>query len=147
VAWFVVTAAGATVQEAWDATQTAMIEAWEKWDSLTHPKGYVRTVAYRVFLRQKRKQRFASDEPVPDGVDTALSPDLVVELTESAARVVGLLKHLTATLRVPFALSLEGFSVSEIATITSKTEDTVRRNIHRAKQALASKVTSRGGTR
>ena len=147
LAWFVVTATGATVQEAWDATQTAMTEAWEQWENLAHPKAFVRTVAIRAFFRQIPNRKFVSDEPVPDGVDRALSPDLVVELTESTAHVVGLLQHLTITLRLPFALSLDGFSVQEIAKITGKTEDTVRRNIHRAKKTLAAKITRKGGAR
>ena len=147
LAWFVVTATGATVQEAWDATQTAMTEAWEKWGNVTHPVAFVRKVALRAFFRQIPNRKFVSDEPVPDGVDRALTPDLVVELTEGTAHVVGLLKHLSMALRLPFALSLDGFSVPEIATITGKTEDTVRRNIHRAKRTLAPKITSKGGAR
>ncbi|MEV4316751.1 sigma factor-like helix-turn-helix DNA-binding protein [Actinocrispum sp. NPDC049592] len=58
-----------------------------------------------------------------------------------------MLKHLSITLRLPFALSLDSFSVPEIATITGKTEDTVRRNIHGAKRILAPKITSKGGER
>jgi len=138
-------ATGANVYEAWDAAQTALIEAWLKWDRIDNPAGFVRKVAVRAFLRGTPNRKFASDAPVPDSADAMLTPELVAELTESTARARSLLRDIPITQRLHFALHLDGFSTEEIAELTGKSSDAVRKNVYRAKTTLKKKITTRGG--
>jgi RNA polymerase sigma factor (sigma-70 family) len=115
--------------------------------TLTQPLAFVRTVAIRAFYRQIPNPKYTSDAPVPDRRDAALGPDLVAELNESTARVRQLLEQLSITLRLPFALHLDGADVPEIAKTLGKTEDTVRRNLSRARAAVKKQITSKGGAR
>ena len=50
-------AMGADQADAEDATQEAMILAWNQWCMIHEPAAWVRTVAVRTYLRDKRRTR------------------------------------------------------------------------------------------
>ena len=144
---FVCAGTGAHVEEAWDAAQIAMTEAWRQWSDIVVPRAFVRTVAVRAYYRAMPNPRFTTGNPVPDQVDGALTPDQIVELTESTAELSVQLDGLTVDQRLAFTLAIDGYRTNEIAAIVVKSEDAVRKNIARAKAAIAKKIAGRSSAR
>jgi RNA polymerase sigma-70 factor (ECF subfamily) len=143
---FLMSAYGADADEAWDAAQTAFARAWQHWSSIhTSPRAWLRTTAHRVFLRQVPDRHDRLGRAVPDRPDVALTPEQIVLLTDSTARLRDLFQALPPAQRVALALQLDGFTYPEIAEIVDQKEGAVRQNVSRAKARIRSRL--EGGTR
>jgi RNA polymerase sigma factor (sigma-70 family) len=134
-------AMGASQADAEDATQEAMIPAWNQWDSIREPAAWVRTVAVRSYLRMVRTrgtQMVTLDESVPDPVRN----DGLGSFEEEQRQVLRLLRALPSGQRAVTALYYDGLNCEEIAAVLGKTAATVRSNLRYARQSLKEVIAS-----
>ncbi len=128
---------GASRADAEDATQEAMILAWQQWESLDSPAAWVRTVAVRTFWRRASAQGLqeAATDKDTAADQSAVDADLVV-FTEEQQDILRRLRELPKVQRTVFALYYDGLSCEEIADLLDKTPATVRSNLRHARQSL-----------
>jgi RNA polymerase sigma-70 factor (ECF subfamily) len=137
---FVFTLGGAVDREsAADAAQEAMARAWKLWNTIEHPRAWVRTVAGRIWMSEHLKHRDIPDESIGDRPGSLLlrprggdHSDLIV--TESALRI-GLAK-LTITQRQVMAWAVDEYEPKEIAEILGMNAATVRSHLSQARTIL-----------
>jgi DNA-directed RNA polymerase specialized sigma24 family protein len=125
---------GATLTEAQDATQEAMIQAWRRWGDLTRPGnspgGWIRKVAFRAFVKTVPQRPSSHDDmPVAAG-------EVVVEMSERAQLVFRLLAMLPYMQRMVLAYSADGFNDRLIAVELDTTPVAVRKNRQRGREAM-----------
>ncbi|WP_063129928.1 RNA polymerase sigma factor [Nocardia fusca] len=126
---------GATLADATEVTQFAMLEAWQNWDDIRSPQAWVRTVAGRALVR-----RFASLEtPVLEfGERTALVPDdLQISAWERRYDLLRILKELPSRQRQVMSWTLAEYTPTEIAAILQITPEAVRSNLRKARRSIA----------
>ena len=132
---------GANRADAEDATQEAMILAWNEWDTIREPAAWVRRVAIRNYLRMARRAHSRAvplDESIAHpGVDLDLG-----SFEEEEQQVLRLLRALPDGQRAVAALHYDGLTCEEIAMALSKTPATVRSQLRHARQALGEVITS-----
>jgi RNA polymerase sigma factor (sigma-70 family) len=132
---------GASQSTAEDATQEAMILAWNQWASIREPTAWVRTVAVRSFLRIVRgngAQMVPLDESIPDPVGN----DGLGNFEEEQQQVLRLLRALPAGQRAVTALYYDGLNCEEIAEVLGKRPATVRSNLRYARESLREVIAS-----
>ncbi|UOX85609.1 sigma-70 family RNA polymerase sigma factor [Amycolatopsis sp. FBCC-B4732] len=138
---FLIMAFGASVEDAWDAAQTAFTSAWVKWATLSDNrmarKAWLRTTATRAYWRLSPDRTHRSHHDVPDHPDTGLMPDDVVALANSTTDARLVLDTLPPTQRLHLTWHLDGYTNAEIAAQTGKNEAAVRKNISRALTTLS----------
>jgi RNA polymerase sigma factor (sigma-70 family) len=132
-----ITRLGATAEEANDAAQDAMIEAYQRWATIENPAAWARTVASRRFLRTAVRRR--------DEVHRALAaggwadPDPAVTglpAIEERQQILAALDALPPTQRAVMALVVDGYTAVETAELLGKTPETVRSNLMHARRRL-----------
>jgi RNA polymerase sigma-70 factor (ECF subfamily) len=133
---------GASRADAEDATQEAMVRAWQKWKSIQNPGSWVRTVAYRAYLRQihaRERQTVPLDE-------SACEPlaDSDLSIFTDGQRVVQLLRALPPGQRTVAAFFYDGLTCEEIADLVSKPVATIRSQLRHARTALKEMMNSEG---
>jgi RNA polymerase sigma factor (sigma-70 family) len=128
-------AMGASRADAEDATQEAMIEAWQRWDSIREPAAWVRTVAVRTFWKQARGQRPETVSLEEATVKPVTDPDLSI-FAEEQQQILGLLRKLPIRQRTVAALYYDGLTCDEIAELIGIPPTTVRSNLRHARSAL-----------
>ena len=122
---------GATAEDARDAVQDAFIHAYKVWGSITSPKAWIRKVAFRELLRQRRGATIPDpggdyDSPAQDAADHSIEHDEVIRL----------LSLLPRNQRAALALYYDGFTRAEIAEALGIGPATVRVHLHRARAHL-----------
>lgn len=135
-------AAGARLVEAQDAAQMAFVEILRKWSAVTSRIAWLRSVAYRMWVRLIRKDRIHILEASPAPPDTTVTGDL--ELGLQARQVIELLAELPPQQRTTMALVYDGRSPTEIAGILEVSAASVRQNLKRARSTLARLIVERG---
>jgi RNA polymerase sigma-70 factor (ECF subfamily) len=139
---------GASSHEAAESAQAAFSEAFRYWGSITHPRAWLRQVAFRIFLaRPARTGEILTDEvpETPNG-DCPLGR---VEIRDEEAVVIRALAALPPSQRRVMAWVLDGYTTDEIAEELRMTPETVRQNLCRARARLKDQLglTSEGGVR
>ncbi|NBM19533.1 RNA polymerase sigma factor [Streptomyces sp. GC420] len=128
---------GASWAEAQDAAQDAFTQMCTPGLSIAYPKAWLRTVAFRAWVRQQVKPEDACAElPEPRGVMRWQTPAHAAEVGEEERRVITLLLQLPAKQRAAMAWHLDGFTTQESARAMSTTQAAVRQNLTRARAAL-----------
>ncbi|MFD5575256.1 RNA polymerase sigma factor, partial [Streptomyces cadmiisoli] len=126
---------GASVYEAADAAHEAFLTLLpDKWRDLEHPRAWLRTVAYRKYLRQTTTRTQPMD-PVPDRPGGTCPVDLVL-LTEQQKSVLDALGQLPPAEREAMAWKLDGFNHEQTAQALGKSPAAVRQAYMRARQRL-----------
>ncbi|WP_241845343.1 RNA polymerase sigma factor [Streptomyces silvensis] len=125
---------GAEPHEAAEAAQSAFTEAYALWPRLTHPGAWLRTVAYRHFLRREARCRELTDTP-PETLSPSC-PLRAVEIKEEELRVYEALASLPPQPRRVMAWHLDGYGTAEIAHALDMKPDAVRQNLGRARARL-----------
>jgi RNA polymerase sigma-70 factor (ECF subfamily) len=134
-------AMGASRADAEDATQEAMILAWNQWDTIREPAAWVRRVAVRNYLRMGRRTH-AQVVPLTESVPhPGTDPDLG-SFEGEEQQVLRLLRALPAGQRAVAALHYDGLTCEEIASVLCKTPATVRSQLRHARRALCEVITS-----
>jgi RNA polymerase sigma-70 factor (ECF subfamily) len=127
--------------DAWDALQESWVHALRDLPRLRDDRAFAAwlyTIARRVALRARRRTR--PDEPLPGDDDpdapAAAEPDAALGL-DDPLDVHRALAALSLAHREVLTLHfLEGFSIAEIAAITSAPAGTVKSRLFHAKRAL-----------
>jgi RNA polymerase sigma-70 factor (ECF subfamily) len=126
---------GASEQEAADAVQTAFVRVLPpKWETIRHPRAYLRTVAVRAYIESV--PAMAAGEPPDDLSDPAVPPGERAEAREDAHRLREVLAMLPPLQRQVMAWHIDGFSHAEIAEHLGCRVTAVRQNFSRARRAL-----------
>jgi RNA polymerase sigma factor (sigma-70 family) len=126
---------GASRADAEDATQEAMLAAWRQRDTINkNAVAWLRTVAIRKYweLVGARPQtvplnEFASQPVAGSGLSI---------FAEEQLEVLHLLRALPPEQRTVVALHYDGATCEDIATVTGKSQATVRSNLRHARNTL-----------
>ncbi|RCV54642.1 hypothetical protein DEF23_15495 [Marinitenerispora sediminis] len=130
---------GATPEEARDCARIALHQSWEKRDTIDNMRAYLRVTAKNIYLRSVPKQvplEECDDPPAPEH----LSPAARVEARDEVARVMAAIRELPLSQAEAVALTLDGFTTSEIVAITGSTPAAVRTALHRGRAALKKRL-------
>ncbi len=134
---------GASRADAEDATQEAMVRAWQKWGSIENPRAWVCTVAYRAYLRHAHNARQRHAESLDESAcEPAAEPDPSAFADEQ--QVLRLLRALPPGQRVIAACFYDGLTCEEIAEVVEKPPATVRSQLRHARKALKEMINPGG---
>jgi RNA polymerase sigma-70 factor (ECF subfamily) len=126
---------GATVDDAEEAAQDAMMAAYERWHRIRNPDAWVWRVACRAYLRTHRRRRLR--EVLQPG--ERLSQPGAVDESDTLAGILqvrGLLLRLAVQQRRVMAWWLDGYRFDEIATKLDVRPATVRSLFRHARARL-----------
>lgn len=133
--------AGASFEEAEDVVIEAMTLAAPRFHELKMPGAWVRRVALRRFIRirqqereRERREQQAAAPAEPRNSDDGDLPRLVRAI----------LDDLPPTQRKIMALTIDGYSCPEIASMIGSPQDTVRSNLRYARRAMAAGLKKAG---
>ncbi|MGW6460868.1 RNA polymerase sigma factor [Streptomyces sp. NPDC055078] len=127
---------GASWNEAQDAAQDAFTQMCRPDTRVTYPKAWLRTVAWRSWLRQQVRPEDPCAE-VPDVRSPHWqTPAHAAELGTEERTVIEHLLRLPAKQRAALAWNLDGFTAQESAEAMGITPEAVRQNLARARSAL-----------
>ncbi|WP_328674100.1 RNA polymerase sigma factor [Streptomyces sp. NBC_00328] len=128
---------GASWTEAQDAAQDAFTQMCAPGVSISYPRAWLRTVAWRSWVSQQVKlEETCADLPEPQTSLRWDTPTHAAELGEEQRRVISLLLQLPAKQRAAMAWHLDGFTTAESARAMGTTQAAVRQNLARARAAL-----------
>jgi RNA polymerase sigma factor (sigma-70 family) len=131
---------GAGEQEAVDAAQTAFVQAYQVWETISHPRAWLRTVATRAFLRSRPWNReIPADSSMIEGAAAGLVIGKVEFSTEEQA-VLEALAGLPHRQREAMAWHFDGFTPTEIAEMLGTSPAAVRQSLARARRNLARRL-------
>lgn len=130
--------AGAGFEDASDAVHEAMILAEARFDTLDKPAAWVRRVAVRIYTRSalraqevRRRERLAAGGAAAGSAAGQPDGDDLVDV------VRGVLEDLPPVQRMVMALTIDGYTPTEIAAIVGRLPATVRTNLCHARRAMA----------
>ncbi|MER8232968.1 RNA polymerase sigma factor [Streptomyces sp. NPDC101490] len=138
---------GASWAAAQDAAQDAFTQMCAPGLSITHPRAWLRTVAWRSWVKQRvRPEELVPETPEPHELTMRWqTPVQAAEMDEESRRVIALLLRLPAKQRAAMAWTLDGFTTEECARAMGITPAAVRQNLARARAALKSGLSLDGG--
>lgn len=136
---------GARLSDAADLAQDTMIEAFDKWQTIEHPRGWVRRVASRKYLRRCLNR---AEEPV-DQVDGRPLLPACHDLAdwEQHGEILRLLALLPPRQRQVMAWTYDGYEPHEIAAELGITAEAVRSSLKLARRKLAQQLPSENDPR
>jgi RNA polymerase sigma factor (sigma-70 family) len=135
---------GAGEQEAVDAAQTAFVQAYQVWETVSHPRAWVRTVATRAFLRSLPWSReIPADASV---LEDAIAAPVIgkIEFSSEEQAVLEALAGLPHRQREAMAWHFDGFTPTEIAERLGTNSAAVRQSLARARRNLARRLDTAG---
>jgi RNA polymerase sigma factor (sigma-70 family) len=143
--------AGATRQDAEDATQEAFLQAWRevtsgRWESIGNPRGWIRKVAWYARLRPPGQKRVQPQ--VAHGVEP---PDFAepgpghAELTEQTQTVLDALASLPEAERIVMAFTIDRFTSTQTAMLLRLTQQKVLDLRKQARKALSRSLAPTSG--
>lgn len=124
---------GASWSEAQDAAQDAFTQMCRPGTSIRYPKAWLRTVAWRSWLRQQVREQPC--EEVPDR-----PPAHAAELGAEERRVIEMLLLLPSKQRAVLAWTLDGFTTQESADAMGISPEAARQNLSRARATLKARL-------
>ncbi|GLY80066.1 RNA polymerase sigma factor [Actinoallomurus iriomotensis] len=130
---------GASLPEAEDVAQQAMLDVFRHWDDVTAPAAYTRTAATRIYLRgrknAKREHEAVQRSWIQETKELAFDGDVQY--------VMNMLAGLPTDQREIMAWAIDGYGPSEIAELTGRTAATVRSQLRHARRKLAQTIAQR----
>jgi RNA polymerase sigma factor (sigma-70 family) len=134
--------AGATEQEAEDATQQAMLDVLNRWSTITFPRAYVRTAAWRFFV--KIKEEVARRARTTDELGVLGAADDINEgsVWEDETWVRDHLRSLPPMQREVMESMLESLKPAQISRLVGRTEGAVRQSLRDARTKLKERLVS-----
>lgn len=136
---------GASPEEARDAVQTAVAEAWERRSGIDDFRAYIWRTARNTYFASPVSPTALHEDVLP--VPQYHLPAHVVEARDEAQRVLTAMRQLPFRQREALALTGDGFKAAEIAKMTGTTLPAVRQSISRARAALKVLLTVEEGDR
>ncbi len=125
---------GANRHDAADAAQEAFIELFRQWPTVRKPRQWLRTVAFRIFLRQPVDPT-SPPQTTRDRPGTLSASDSF-DLRQEEQHVLDMLNLLPTAQRAVLALHYDQFETRDIAEILGMQQAAVRKNLERARAAL-----------
>ena len=125
---------GAKFATAADLAQETMIDAYQAWARIDHPKAWVRRVASRKLARHM--YGLEQTDPLPENCTLVAAPDALAEW-ETRQELLVLLQVLPPRQRQVLAWSMTGYTPAQIAEELNLSGDTVRANLMKARAAIA----------
>ncbi|MFD5483033.1 RNA polymerase sigma factor [Streptomyces hawaiiensis] len=127
---------GARPHEADDLAHDALIKLLpDQWQYLEYPRAYLRIIAFRIYLRQAKKDRVVLTDRVPD-LPGGLDPVNHLEMSERAMVVLNAISELPPVQRTVMAFVISGAENDEIATALNMKPGAVYTNTFRARVRL-----------
>jgi len=128
---------GASWAEAQDAAQDAFTQMCVPGLSITYPRAWLRTVAWRSWVSQQVKlEESCAEMPEPQMSLHWQTPAHAAEMGDEERSVITLLLQLPAKQRAALAWHLDGFTTQESARAMGTTQAAVRQNLARGRAAL-----------
>jgi RNA polymerase sigma-70 factor (ECF subfamily) len=137
---------GARFDDAEDVIQEVMAQALRSWETLHNPRGWARTAASRLLIRQEVKRRRqheiarklgrAERADAPDSAANVDRDDRSRAHRDEVELVRRVLRELPPAQREVIAYYLDGFKPDEIAGRVGKSSATVRANLREARRRL-----------
>ena len=135
-------AQGASRADAEDATQEAMIRAWQQWVSIESPRAWVSTVAHRIYLKHVHAR--PKQGPALDESTCQVTAQSGLDAITDGQQVLHLLRALPPGQRTVAAFFYDGLTCEEIAELTGKPAATIRSQLRHAREALKEMMNPRG---
>jgi len=123
---------GASFEEAEDAVQQAMLQAYTRWPLLTNPNSWVRRATKNLYLQKVERDRMRSQKEA----EAVRQAHRLPEDIDEYRLVITALRCLPDAQREVMALTLDGYMPVEIADLLQKPVDTVRSNLRHARSKL-----------
>lgn len=120
---------GFDLDPARDAAAEAMLNAYEDWHTITHPKSWVRRVGHR---RAKEQSAVRADWAFADEA----REDKLAILADEASSVLTILGQLPKRQQLGMAWVLDGFTSGEIAGVLGIADEAVRSTLRHARTRL-----------
>ena len=119
--------------------------------ALEQPKSWLFKIAYRVFVDGVRRRARSPVRATAEDFDATREsddpgPDDTVEGELAERRVLAALAKLDAEQRALLALQVEGYSLSELQTITDLSTDVLKARLYRARVRLGKLLAANGKT-
>ncbi|WBB88168.1 sigma-70 family RNA polymerase sigma factor [Micromonospora sp. WMMC264] len=128
---------GAGLADATDIAQETMIEAYQSWPSILHPRAWTRRVASRRYGRRRFGQEVAIE---PERLSPLLPACADISAWEQRHEVLRLLAMLPWRQRQVIAWTFDGYRPQEIADELDITPEAVRASLKLARRALAEQL-------
>jgi RNA polymerase sigma factor (sigma-70 family) len=130
---------GATIEQAEDAAQKAMIDLYRRLEKVEAPGAYVRKSAVHFFVKDRMRDQSRLPRELQGGhlVIEARFDDQMTALEEEEY-VRQLLGCLTPAQHEVFQLTMDGLSPSEIADVLVKSNPNVRQHLKNSRDRLRS---------
>lgn len=130
-------AAGATLEEAYEAVDQTMEEVLLRWSHITYPRAYARQAVVSNFVKRRRRDRERLLRTIKGGHLTQESvEDHELNVWEDDQWVAQLLQRLPPTQREVMRCVLAGLDTGEIAELLGKTPHAIRKNLQLARERL-----------
>ncbi|GLY80528.1 RNA polymerase sigma factor [Actinoallomurus iriomotensis] len=130
---------GASVQEAEDVAQQAMLDLFRHWADVSAPEAYARIAAKRIYLRSRNNVKREREAIQVNWTQHANH----LSFTGDVEYVMGLLTSLPTEQREVMAWTIDGYEPSEIAELTGRTASTVRSHLRHARKKLGQAIAQR----
>ncbi|GAA2610753.1 RNA polymerase sigma factor [Paractinoplanes durhamensis] len=134
---------GASLNDAADLAQEAMIKAYAYWPTIEIPRAWTKRVASRLY---GRRLAAVDEEPVAEVPEreSLLTIEDVAEW-EQRRDILRILDGLPFRQRQVLAWTLDGHTPAEIAEELRLPSETVRANLYKARKAVARRLAGDGG--
>ena len=138
---------GASLPQAQDAAQDAFLDGWQllvknpdKWADIRKPRAWIRTLAYRKFLRPPGQRRQPVSLPAAELPEAPQPGFGHADLTTGTLLVMDMLRTLGPRERAVMAYHLDGFSAAEIGRQLAITDQQARDALKKARKILATNL-------
>lgn len=130
--------AGATRQEADEATAAAMREVLRRWGELDDPLAYARRAVVSNFIKERtRNLDRVRRRQVEHGAGTAEGrSDANLTVWEDREWVLQMLRSLPPGQRAVMAFIVDGFTPTEISVLLGRSPEAIRQSLHDARLRL-----------
>lgn len=123
-------------EEAKDAAGEAMTGACRNWSTITSPRKWVRTAAYRIAYKTDKRRKEEFRRAVENGLLGSVYYDIDIEEKWEQERIMQLLNKLPSAQRQVMAWHIDGFNTKEISIQLGMSEATVRSNLRHAREKM-----------
>jgi RNA polymerase sigma factor (sigma-70 family) len=126
--------AGADMNSAADAAQSAFVQAYQTWSTIRHPRAWLRTVAVREYYRCRAAEDEILTDNLPDGWEPAADDGL--EDRARARAALAAFSQLPPRQREVMSWCRDEFTPAEIARELGIDAAAVRQSIAKARRNL-----------
>ncbi|GGL08920.1 RNA polymerase sigma factor [Mangrovihabitans endophyticus] len=132
---FLMMSEAAQREDAEDAVEAAMLDAYRRWSRIDNPEAWVRQAARRIYVRERMRDRERRRRSL---IAEQLAHPVGEDWTDGdASMIVDLVRRLPPAQREVIAYTMDFYGPSDIAQILGKSPQAVRSNLRAARRRLA----------